>query len=364
VTTGPGLVTIDDIREADRRLRGVVLRTPLLSFGPPQADDPSGRSRVLLKPESLQPTGAFKLRGAYNAIASLSAGQRAAGVVAHSSGNHAQGVARAARLLGVPATIVMPAGAPAIKRERVLADGAELILVGPSSGDRAARAAELARERGLALISSHDDRAVIAGQGTIGLEIVGEVAALDRASTRGESRTVGPARPLTILVPIGGGGLAAGIVAAVKSLDPRVTVVGVVPALAAHARDSLATGRIVRWPAEAVGRTIADGQRLTALGELPFAHLVGLLDGVVAVEELEIVRAMAAAVREARLVLEPSGATALAGWLYHENEIQAPGRVVIVVSGGNVDPARFREWIAAGEAAEPAAGPTPDAATS
>lgn len=345
MTTGLGLVTIDDIREADRRLRGVVLRTPLLSFGPPEAGDRFGRSRVLLKPESLQPIGAFKLRGAYNAIASLGAGQRAAGVVAHSSGNHAQGVARAACLLGVRATIVMPADAPAIKRERVLADGAELILVGPSSEERAARAAELAREGGLALISSHDDRAVIAGQGTIGLEIVGEVAALNRAATRGESR-LGPDRPLTILVPIGGGGLAAGIVTAVKALDPRVSVVGVVPALAAHARDSLAAGRIVRWPAEAVGRTIADGQRLTALGELPFAHLAGRLDGVVAVEELEIVRAMAAAVREARLVLEPSGATALAGWLFHRDEIQAPGRVVIVLSGGNVDPARFREWIA------------------
>lgn len=351
MTADQDLVTLAEILIAERRIRGIVLRTPLLSFGPPDPVDPAGRARVLLKPESLQPIGAFKLRGAYNAIASLDRAARAAGVVAHSSGNHAQGVARAARLLGVRTVIVMPADAPAIKRERVLADGARLVLVGPSSEERATRASELARERGLTLISSHDDRAVIAGQGTVGLEIVEQVRVLAGAPTRGDERPAGLDRALTVLVPVGGGGLAAGTAAAVKSLDPGASVIGVVPALAAHARESLVAGRIVRWPAEVVGRTIADGQRLTALGELPFAHLARQLDSIVVVEELEIVRAMAVAVRDARLVLEPSGATALAAWLFHRHEIDAPGRVVIVLTGGNVDPVHFRQWIAAGEAA-------------
>src|SRR5271157_516453 len=169
---GAASVTLERIQAAAELLRGVVVRTPLLPFGRPEAGDPMGRTRAWLKPESLQPIGAFKLRGAYYNIATLPAERRAAGVVAHSSGNHAQGVARAARLLGVRAVIVMPSDAPRVKIERVRADGAEIVMVGPSSEERAQRAAELAERDGLAMVAPYDDPATIAGQGTIGLEIV------------------------------------------------------------------------------------------------------------------------------------------------------------------------------------------------
>jgi threo-3-hydroxy-L-aspartate ammonia-lyase len=360
---GPGaaaLVTLDAIRAAAETIRGVVVRTPLLPFGRPEDGDPLGRTRVWLKPESLQPIGAFKLRGAYYNIATLAADRRAAGVVAHSSGNHAQGVARAARLLGVRAVIVMPSDAPRIKVERVREDGAEIVFVGPSSEERAERAAELARTDGLSLVAPYDDAATITGQGTVGLEIVEQLAAIESGGAAGlrAPRDGRPAAapaaggpPFTILVPVGGGGLASGVAVAVKSLRPDATVIGVEPALAADARDSMAQGRIVTWPADMVGRTIADGQRTTHIGRIPFELLTGRLDGVVAVSEDEIARAMVRASREARLVLEPSGATTLAAWLFHAEELPASGRVVCVLSGGNVDMARYEELLARGVAA-------------
>jgi threonine dehydratase len=340
-------VTLDAIRSAARVLDGVIVRTPLLPFGPPLAGDPHGRTRTWLKPESLQPIGAFKLRGAYYNIATLSAAQRAAGVVAHSSGNHAQGVARAARLLGVRAVIVMPSDAPAIKVERVRADGAEIVMVGPSSEERAERAAELARSEGLSAVAPYDDVATIIGQGTIGAEIVEQLAAIE-AGPAAPSR---PAEGLTVLVPVGGGGLAGGVSVAIKSLRPDATVVGVEPALAADAHDSLAQRRIVTWPAEQVGRTIADGQRATHIGQIPFVLLRRYLDDILLVSEDEIARAMVRAAREARLVLEPSGATALAAWLFHAAEIPAAGPVVCILTGGNVDPARYEALLARGAAA-------------
>ncbi len=353
-------VTLEAIRGAAEILDGVAVRTPLLPFGRPEAGDPFGRTRAWLKPESLQPIGAFKLRGAYYNIATLPADRRAAGVVAHSSGNHAQGVARAARLLGVRAVIVMPSDAPRIKVDRVREDGAEIVFVGPSSQERAARAAELARTEGLSLVDPYDDAATIIGQGTIGLEIVEQVAAIEarggtRAGVGGSSATTSSAaapaatsRPLTVLVPVGGGGIASGVAVAVKSLRPDARVIGVEPALAADARDSLAHGEIATWPAETVGRTIADGQRTTSIGRIPFAILSRHLDSIVAVEEDEIARAMVRAAREVRLVLEPSGATTLAAWLFHVGELPADGRVVCILSGGNVDPARYEELLARG----------------
>ncbi|MGD0862745.1 MAG: threonine/serine dehydratase [Candidatus Limnocylindrales bacterium] len=359
-TPGPGsdpladesaLVTIDAIRAAADVIRGVVLRTLLLPFGEPRDGDPSGGTRAWLKPESLQPIGAFKLRGAYYNIATLSAERRAGGVVAHSSGNHAQGVARAARLLGVRAVIVMPSDAPRIKVERVREDGAEIVFVGPSSEERAQRAAELARVEGLAMVAPYDDAATITGQGTVGLEIVEQLAALDELGPAGPSgRRTGPV-PFTVLVPVGGGGIASGVAVAVKSLRPDAVVVGVEPALAADARDSLAEGRIVTWSAEMVGRTIADGQRTTHIGHIPFALLSRYLDAILTVTDDEIARAMVRASREARLVLEPSGATTLAAWLFHADELPARGRVVAILSGGNVDPARYDELLARGVAA-------------
>jgi len=332
------LVGLMDILAAAERLVGVTVRTPLLAYD----------TRAWLKPETLQPIGAFKLRGAYNAIASLPPAARRAGVVSHSSGNHGQGVARAARLLGVHAVIVMPADAPHVKRERVRADGAEIVLVGSASDERAAKAAELAQQRGLTLVAPYDDAAVIAGQGTVGLEIVEQVAALDGASP---GAALAEPAGLTVLVPIGGGGLAAGVATAVRSLRPEAHVFGVEPELAADARDSLRAGRIVRWEAAQVGRTIADGMRTASVGVRNLAHLRRYLSGVLVVAEDEIRRAMVRAADEARLIVEPSGATALAAWCFHADELPAQGRVVVVLSGGNVDPARYAQLVAEGRAA-------------
>ena len=348
------LVTVDEIRRAAEGLRGVTVRTPLLPFGSPEPGDRYGRTRAWLKPENLQPIGAFKLRGAYTAIASLSPEERRRGVVAHSSGNHAQGVARAARLLGARATIVMPSNAPAGKVAGVRADGAEIVFVGQSGDERAQRALELSRTEGWTLIPPFEDPAVIAGQGTIGLEIVEALAEIDggedgRPSTAGQDRTGSTEEQasFTVVVPVGGGGLASGVAVAVKTLRPGARVVGVEPELAADARESLASGRVVRWPPEKVVQTSADGMR-TGLGRLPFAHLRRYLDGVVTVSELEIARAMARAATHARLVLEPSGATTLAAWLFHPSELPEGGRVVAVLSGGNVDPDRYAELVALG----------------
>jgi len=327
-----------DIMAAAERLDGITIRTPLLPYG----------ERAWLKPESLQPIGAFKLRGAYNAIATLPPAARAAGVVTHSSGNHGQGVARAARLLGVLAVVVMPADAPQVKVDRVRADGAEIVLVGPSSDERAARAADLARERGLTLVNPFDDDAVIAGQGTVGLEIVEQIAELDEPRA---GRAPGEPLPLTVLVPIGGGGLASGVATAVRSLRPDAQVWGVEPELAADARDSLREDRLVRWEPSQVGRTIADGMRPASIGARNLAHLRVYLTGVLVVSEDEIRRAMVRLADEARLVIEPSGATTLAAWCFHAAELPPDGRVVAVLSGGNVDPGRYAQLIAEGRAA-------------
>ncbi len=347
-------VTLEDVRRAARNLRGVALRTPLLPLDVREAERAGGEATIWLKAESLQPVGSFKLRGAYHAIASLPPADRARGVVSYSSGNHAQGVARAARLLGIPATIVMPSNAPAIKVERVRADGAEVVEVGPAGDERHRRAVEIAAAEGKPIVSSHDDAAIIAGQGTVGLEIVEQIAEID-AADGGSGAT--PARagagtvPLLVLVPVGGGGLVAGIAVAVKSLVPDAVVVGVEPALAADARDSLAQGRIVSWPDETTVRTIADGQRLSHIGDIPFRIMRRHLEGIVTVEEVEIERAMARAARDVRLVLEPSGATALAAALFHRGELPPARRTVCVASGGNADPDAYLRLVAEGRAA-------------
>jgi threonine dehydratase len=319
------LVGIDDVRAAARGLVGIAIRTPLVAFG-------SGRPRVLLKAESLQPVGAFKIRGAYHAMASLDPAERAHGVVTHSSGNHAQGVARAARLLGIHAVIVMPSDAPAIKRARVEADGAEIVTVGVASGDREAMAERLALERGLVPIPPYDDDRIIAGQGTVGLEIAEDVPDL-----------------AAVLVPIGGGGLASGVAVAVRALHPHARIVGVEPELAADAAESLREGRIVRWDAARTSRTIADGTRSQAIGRRPFAHLSQLLDDVITVSESEIAAAVRLVAEESRLVAEPSGALAPAAARFRAAEAGIAGltgTVVAVVSGGNVDPERYRALLA------------------
>jgi threo-3-hydroxy-L-aspartate ammonia-lyase len=330
VEADPPLVGLVEIRAAAARLQGIAIRSPLIPFG----TTPDGLG-ILLKAESLQSVGAFKIRGAYNAIALLTAEERARGVVTHSSGNHAQGVARAARLLGVHAVIVMPNDAPAVKRARVEADGAEIVTVGPASGDREAMATRLVDERGLVLVPPYDDDRVIAGQGTLGIEIVEDVPDL-----------------AAVLVPIGGGGLASGVASAVKLLRPEVRVIGVEPELAADAAESLAGGRIVRWEAERTGRTMADGTRSQAIGRRPFEHLSRRLDAVVTVTEAEIGAAIRLVAEEARLVVEPSGALAPAAARFHalDDGLTGPatsprGTVVAVVSGGNVDPERYRQLL-------------------
>ncbi len=323
----PPLVSLDDIRRAAANLAGVALRTPLVPFGTAGPDGP----RVLLKAESLQPIGAFKIRGAYHAISTLTPEERARGVVTHSSGNHAQGVALAARLLGTRAVIVMPSNAPEIKRRRVEADGAEIVTVGPASDERAATAARLAAERGLALIPPYDDDRIIAGQGTLGLEVAEDVPDL-----------------AAVLVPIGGGGLSSGVAVAVRALRPTARVIGVEPELAADARDTLRAGRIVHWEADAVSRTIADGARGQAIGRRPFDHLSRLMDDVVTVSESEIAAGVRLVAEESRLVVEPSGALAPAAARYRASEAGIAGlrgTVVAVVSGGNVDPERYLELL-------------------
>ena len=320
----PELVGLEEIRAAAAVLRGIAVRTPLVPFGRADRDQ-------WLKAESLQPIGAFKLRGAYVAAAALPAEARARGLITYSSGNHAQGVARTARLLGVPAVIVMPSDAPAVKRARVEADGAQVVIVGTASDERRRVAEELAAARGFAIIPPYDDRRIIAGQGTIGLEIVEDLP--DVAA---------------VIVPIGGGGLASGVAAAVKAVSPSTRVVGVEPELAADASESLAAGRVVEWPAERVSRTIADGTRTQSIGALNFAHLSTLLDTIVTVSEAEISAAVRLAAEEARLVVEPSGALSIAAMRFHGLEAGLAGLhgpIVGVVSGGNVDPDRYVAYL-------------------
>ncbi len=331
----PDQVTLADVQAAADCLLGVALRTPLLGFGP--FDDEIGAPRAWLKPENLQPIGAFKIRGAYNALATLSPQERARGVVTHSSGNHAQGIARAARMLGIRAVIVMPDDAPAIKVAGVRADGAEIDVVGPDNEERIARADQLAEEQGLVLIPSYDDARIVAGQGTVGLEIVEQLAELGRAN-----------EPLTVLVPIGGGGLSSGLCVAVKSLRPDATVIGVEPELAADAAESFREGRIVRWEPALTGRTIADGVRTSAVGRIPWAQLSRLIDDIVTVTEDDIKRAMLEAATRARIVAEPSGAVSIAAWMRYGEDLPAAddGDTVMVVSGGNVDADTYRALLA------------------
>ncbi len=321
----PPLVDIASIRAAARAIQGVALRTPLVAYGRPEA----GR---FLKAESLQPIGAFKIRGAYFLIASLPQAERAAGVITYSSGNHAQAVARAARLLGIPAVIVMPSSAPEVKVAGVRADGAEIVFVGPSSDERQTVAERLAAERGLAIVPPFDDDRIIAGQGTVGLEIVEDLP--DVAA---------------VLVPLGGGGLAAGVAAAVKALRPQARVIAVEPALAADGAESLASGHIVAWPAERTSRTIADGARVQSIGRRNFDHLSRLLDAVVTVSDEEMAVGVRLATERSRLVVEPTGALALAAMEFHAAEagIEGLASVVAVISGGNVDPEAYRRYLEA-----------------
>ncbi|MEX0625054.1 MAG: threonine/serine dehydratase [Chloroflexota bacterium] len=314
---GLELVTVDEIRQAAERIRGVALHTPLLRW-----DD-----RTWLKPESLQPVGAFKMRGAYNAVASLTDEERSRGVVTYSSGNHAQAVARAARLLGAHATIVMPEDAPPVKVAGVRRDGAEIVVAGRTGEERHAIALELVARDGRVMIEPYDDRRIIAGQGTCGLEIAEDLPAVT-----------------SVLIPVSGGGLSAGIATAIKALAPNARVIGVEPELAADARESLVTGEIVRWDGSLTTRTMADGLRVEHLGWLPFLHLRRFMDEIVTVSEEQMADAMRQLATRARLVVEASGAAGMAALLSGAApQPDGDDHRVIVISGGNVDTAAFAE---------------------
>ena len=249
--------------------------------------------KLFLKLENLQPIGAFKLRGAYNKVASVTDEERRRGVISYSSGNHAQGVAYAARALGVKAIIVMPGNAPKNKLEATAALGAEIVIVGPSSEERRLRAEELAAEHGYAIVPPYNDEKIIAGQGTVGLEILEDLPNVE-----------------TVLVPVGGGGLISGISAAIKLSNPQVNVIGVEPELAADAQASLRAGRIVSFPAEQVSRTLADGLRTQSIGAINFEHMRAYVDDIVIVTEDEIREATRLLSANAKTLAEPSGAVA------------------------------------------------------
>lgn len=300
------LVELASIQEAEARLPEEVRGTPVL-----RCSDGSW-----LKLESLQPTGSFKLRGAFTKLSRLGEEARAEGVIAYSSGNHGLAVARAARLCGTSATIVLPSDAPSSKVAAITREGATLIPCAPGSEERRLLAEQIAQSTGQSLVPPYDDPDVIAGQGTIGLEILEQVANLS-----------------AVVVPIGGGGLISGIASAIKALLPSVRVVGVEPELAADARDSLSCGELVELPVGAVARTVADAVRTQSLGALTFAHVRALVDEVVTVSEEEILAAATALLRDYHLVAEPAGALSLAALLF--GRVPSPGAVA-VISGGNV----------------------------
>ena len=317
------MVTLEKIQQAQERLRGVAVRTPLVRSAFREGE-------IFLKPENLQPIGSFKLRGAYNKIATFSPGQRERGVIAYSSGNHAQGVAYAARALGCHATIVMPDSSPQLKLEKTRALGAEIIIVGPSSDERKARAEELAQKNGYALVPPYDDEAIIAGQGTMGLEILADLSDAN-----------------VVLVCIGGGGMISGIAAAVKNMRPSPKVYGVESELGAKAKASFEAGKRIAFPAEQTTRTIADGLRTQSVGETNFDHIQKYVDGFITVSEDEIRESIRRLAFDAHLVAEPSGAVPTAAALFHRNEFPSSGKVVAIVSGGNIAPEMLTEILAA-----------------
>lgn len=307
------MISLEDVRAAARRIEGVVHRTATITSR--SLDQASGFT-TFCKPENLQRAGSFKLRGAYNRMSSLDPDVRGRGVVAYSSGNHAQAVALAAQLLGVPATIVMPDDAPAAKREATTGYGAEIVAYDRAIGDREAISAELAEELGRTVIPPYEDPMVMAGQGTAALELIEDVERLD-----------------ALLVPVGGGGLIAGCATAAKGLLPDVRVIGVEPETADDTRRSLEAGQRERVdPPD----TIADGLRATVPGELTFEVNRRLLDGIVTVSDAQMVEAIAFAIDRLKLVLEPSGAVALAAVLAGPAELRTGARVGVVLSGGNV----------------------------
>jgi threonine dehydratase len=315
------MITLNDLHSAQTRIQGIALRTHLIELN---HADPN--RRLYLKPENQQPIGAFKIRGAYNKIASLSEDERKRGVISYSSGNHAQGVAYAGRALGVKVVIVMPNNAPAIKREATAAMGAEIVLVGPASEERKSKAEELAAQHGYIIVPPYADEKIIAGQGTIGLEILEDLSEVE-----------------TVFAPVGGGGLISGVAAAIKLTKPLVNLIGVEPELAADAQASLRAGKIVQFPADQVSRTIADGLRTQSVGAINFEHMQCFVDAIVSVSEDEIRQALKLLAANPETTAEPSGAVSVAGFLFRGDELPKTKLNVAIISGGNIEPKLLKE---------------------
>lgn len=345
------LITLADIEAAAIRISPAAIRTPLVRLnrarlrmaGFPELADTS--PAIYLKDESAQPIGSFKLRGAYNKIAQLSPDELRRGVITYSSGNHAQGVAYAARALGSKAVIVMPSNAPQIKRDATIALGAEIVTVGPASTERKLRAEELAAAHGYTIIPPYDDPAIIAGQATCGLEILQQLPNVD-----------------LVLSPVSGGGLLSGTATAIKlasaqnrvpqssqshrdgwgSQDadgPQIQVWGCEPELAADALASFTSRTLTEWPAADTSRTLCDGLRTQSLGALNFDHILRFVDGIVTITEAEIRTATRILLTATKLTAEPSGAITLAAALFHSHQLPPAQKVVAILSGGNLDPA-------------------------
>lgn len=317
------LVGLSDIRAAAERIKDLVVRTPVIGLPHPVRVD----ELLHCKAESLQPTGAFKLRGAYNAISQVLDQARDKGVVAQSSGNHARAVAWLARRLDLHAVIVMPDAAPPSKIAAVRAFGVDVELVPAAVRD--IRPLELAAEFGYVHIPPYDDPRVIAGQGTVGLELIEQLPDVD-----------------VILVPVSGGGLISGISTAVKALRPDVQIIGVEPELAADAAESLRQGERITWAPELTYRTVADGLRTTALGVYPWEHVRRYVDDIITVSDDQILAAMCHLAVAGRLVVEPAGAVAVAAWMH---DLSPAGKnVAAIVSGGSVDPALMASVLSEG----------------
>ncbi len=363
------LITLPDILAARDRIAGIAVRTPLVPLDPgrlleaaktlhadPELTDTL--PRIYLKNEAAQPIGSFKLRGAYNHVAALAERDPAAlarGVITFSSGNHAQGVAYAARALGTKAVIVMPGNAPRVKRDATAALGAEIVTVGPASTERKRRAEQLVAAHGYAMVPPYDDPFIIAGQATCGLEIAEQLAALDLDSPALNTPALalpdafdiqlseGTRAQTLVLAPVSGGGLLSGVATGVKLASaaagqPVPLVWGCEPEIAGDARESFYRKTLVEWPAERTARTLADGLRTQSLGERNFQHILEHVDGIVTVTEAEIRLTTSLILAATDLVAEPSGAVSLAAALFHRAELPAAHRLVVVISGGNLDP--------------------------
>lgn len=316
-------VTLADIQAAAGRIKGQAVETPLLES--PALNDRLG-ARILIKPETLQRVGAFKFRGAYNRLVQLDADQRTRGVVAFSSGNHAQGVALAAQLLGMPAVIVMPADAPAIKVANTKAYGAEVVHYDRLTEDRIAIAEAIARDRGAVVVPAYNDEHIIAGQGTIGLELVHQ------------ARALGTELDMAI-TPIGGGGLMAGTATAIKSLSPKTLMVGAEPAGYDDALQSLQKGeRVTIKPST---RSLCDALETPSTGDLTFPALQATVSAIAVVSDAEVAEAMRYGFNMLKLVVEPGGVVGLAALLAGKVEGIEGRTIGLVLSGGNVDPDLF-----------------------